>query len=98
MKSILVLATLLIPTVATAQVGLPGSQPPAAFSRSTGEFDPGPARFFRVRDTPTMQRQKRDRALALRAKAAMLLEQDGGTLTPEHEAEIRREARDILGY
>ena len=88
MKAALVLAALLIPVAASAQ----------AFSRSTGEFNPPPDRFYDARDTPTMQRQKRDRALALREEAAMLLEQDGGTLTREHDAYLRRKAHDILGW
>ena len=49
-------------------------------------------------DTPTMQRQKLSRALALRAEAAALLEEDGGAFTPEHEAYVRRKAWRILNH
>ena len=83
-----VVAALLVPAAAAnAQ----------AFSRSTGEFSPPPDHFYDARDTPTMQREKRNRALALRQEAAMLLEQDGGTLTREHNAYLRRKAHEILG-
>jgi hypothetical protein len=50
------------------------------------------------RDTPTMARDRLQRAVALKAEAAELLEADGGTFTREHETYIRRKARDILGY
>lgn len=100
MKTVLVLAAMLIPGIAAAQSTSPSAPYNATLSRSTGEY--GIAFAGRLssdpRDTPTMKRQKRDRALALRAEAQMLLEQDGGTLTREHDAYLRREARDILGY
>ena len=100
MKAVLVLAAILTPAVATAQSTSPSAPYNATLSRSTGEYAIAfQGRIFNdVRDTPTMKRQKRDRALALRAEAQMLLEQDGGTLTREHDAYLRREARDILGY
>lgn len=60
--------------------------------RSSAELyrNQGPA------ETPTMRRLKLERAKALHAEAAALLSQDGGKLTPEHEAYLRREACDIL--
>ena len=48
-------------------------------------------------ETPTMRANKLKRAIALRAEAASLLEQDGGKLTPTHEAYVRRKACAILG-
>jgi hypothetical protein len=48
-------------------------------------------------DTPTMQRQKYVRAVALREEAAQLLAADGGTFTQKHEAYVRRKALAILG-
>ena len=46
--------------------------------------------------TPTMRRQKVKRAIALREEAARLMQENGGTLTPEQQAYVRREAREIL--
>ncbi|WP_347302787.1 hypothetical protein V5740_12400 [Croceibacterium sp. TMG7-5b_MA50] len=48
-------------------------------------------------ETPTMRAIKLERARALYAEAAALLELDGGTLTPEHETYIRDKACDIMG-
>jgi hypothetical protein len=49
-------------------------------------------------ETPSMRAQKLDRAKALKAEAKMLLKQDGGKLTLEHNAYIRGKACEILGY
>ncbi|MEG3177608.1 hypothetical protein U1872_15315 [Sphingomonas sp. RB3P16] len=49
-------------------------------------------------ETPTMRAAKLERAKALKAEATLLLQQDGGTFTPQHVAYIRGKACDILGY
>jgi hypothetical protein len=49
-------------------------------------------------ETPSMRARKLDRARALTVEAKMLLQQDGGKFTPEHDAYIRGKACDILGY
>lgn len=49
-------------------------------------------------ETPSMQAKKLDRAKALTAEAQVLLKQDGGRFTPEHDAYIRGKACAILGY
>ena len=46
--------------------------------------------------TPTMERQRLASALALRAKAEELQRQDGGKLTPENAAFVRREASKLV--
>jgi hypothetical protein len=48
-------------------------------------------------ETPAMRANKLERAIALRAEADSLLEQDGGKLTATHEAYVRRKACAILG-
>jgi len=48
-------------------------------------------------ETPTMRANKLKRAIALRTEADFLLQQDGGRLTPTHEAYVRRKACAILG-
>jgi len=48
-------------------------------------------------ETPSMRKQKLERAVALRQEADTLLAQDGGKLTPEHEAYVRRKVCTILG-
>lgn len=49
-------------------------------------------------ETPSMRAKKLDGARALTAEAQMLLKQDGGKFTPEHDAYIRGKACAILGY
>lgn len=49
-------------------------------------------------ETPSMGAVKLDRARALTAEARVLLQQDGGKFTPEHDAYIRGKACAILGY
>lgn len=48
-------------------------------------------------ETPTMRAEKLQRAIALREEADVLLQQDGGTFTPAHEAYVRRKVCAILG-
>ena len=100
MKAVLALAALLTPALAAAQAFPPGGpQAGMVLAPPTGSFSTATeSRYFeRVADTPTMAREKRERALALRAEAEELLRQDGGTLTRAHQAYIQRKARDILG-
>lgn len=49
-------------------------------------------------ETPSMRAQKLARAKSLKIEAEMLLKQDGGKLTPEHNAYIRGKVCEILGY
>jgi hypothetical protein len=96
-KALVALVAFVVPGLAFAQApvniselnGLPYNANSAAFYESTGSSR---------RDTPTMAHYRLQRALALKAEAAELLEADGGTFTREHETYIRRKARDILGY
>ncbi|MEN2787083.1 hypothetical protein ACFOKI_04110 [Sphingomonas qilianensis] len=53
---------------------------------------------FPSAETPTMAKDKLERARALTVEAKSLLRQDGGTLTRQHDAYLRRKACDILGY
>ncbi len=50
-----------------------------------------------LQDTPSGRAQKLARAKALTIEAELLLKQDGGKFTPEHNAYIRGKACDILG-
>lgn len=47
--------------------------------------------------TPTMRREKRDQALALRSEALQLQAHDGGVLSAEHIRYVQRKSRKILG-
>jgi hypothetical protein len=47
-------------------------------------------------ETPTMRKQKRDQALALREEALKLQAQDGGTLSEDHKRYIQRKSAAIL--
>ncbi|MES3153759.1 hypothetical protein [Sphingomonas faeni] len=49
-------------------------------------------------ETPTMRRQKRERAIALREEALQLQAQDGGTLSKNHQLYIQRKSAEILAY
>ena len=49
-------------------------------------------------ETPTMRRQKRNQALALREEALKLQAQDGGTLSEDHKRYIQRKSAAILSY
>jgi hypothetical protein len=88
MRKFLALTLMLVPSVATAQVGpaLPGYlYTPYPLGTDNGSDD-----------TPTMRRDKLRRAIALRSEAAALVVEDGGTLTPDHQAYIQRQRRAIL--
>ena len=51
--------------------------------------------------TPTMHRQAGTRALALRERVALWIEQDGGTLSSDHQRDVSKEyyaIRSLLGF
>ncbi|QJU58019.1 hypothetical protein HL653_09610 [Sphingomonas sp. AP4-R1] len=60
-------------------------------------YSPLPAMTTGLDETPSMKQAKYERAVALRAEATALLEQDNGTLTPAHAAYIRQKACEIVG-
>ncbi len=94
MKRLISLLALVIPGIACAQT-FANPQPTMNmlnYTTSPVESFIGPA----VSETPTMKRQKLARALALRAEAAHLLSEDGGTFTDEHRAYIVRKRWQIL--
>lgn len=67
---------------------------------SANPYSPPPLGYAYImggHETPTMKREKLERAEALKQEASTLLAQDGGTLTAAHETYIRRKACDILG-
>ncbi len=94
MKLALLILALAVPSFAAAQspeirfsAATPmGVNPPMPFLNLPGQYD----------DTPTLRDQKLRWAITLRAEAAELLRQDGGTLTSEHKAYIRRRVQRIL--
>lgn len=49
-------------------------------------------------ETPTMRKQKRDQAMALREEALKLQKEDGGTLSRKHKLYIQRKSTEILAY
>jgi hypothetical protein len=71
------------------QVPITGS----AGANSADTFYP----WYRNGDTPTMRRQRLEQSDALRKEAARLEMADGGTLSEEHAAYIRKQVREILG-
>jgi hypothetical protein len=96
MKYVIALAALILPTVANAQIPQLSSPEPTMNMPNYSTFASSMSARQPLSETPTMKRQKLERAIALRAEAATLLEQDGGTLSPRHAAYIRRKARAIL--
>lgn len=103
MKSVLTiaaaLAALATPGLAAAQA-FPSSGPQGGMNLAppTGDFrTAAESRFFQpVRETPTMQRQRAEQALAVRAEAERLRLEDGGTLSAENRNYIARKVRRIL--
>ena len=49
-------------------------------------------------ESAATKKYKLERAIALRDEVAVFLEQDGGVLTPKHQAYVRRKSRAILSY
>jgi hypothetical protein len=96
MKYIIALTALLLPAAAAAQSPQLSSPEPTMNMPNYSTFASSATARQPLSETPTMKRQKLERAIALRAEAATLVEQDGGTLTAKHAAYIRRKARAIL--
>lgn len=85
------------PVSATAQtigMGVDMNSPKYSIYQSSLESVHG----LGLSETPSMQARKLGRARALTVEAEILLKQDGGNFTPEHNAYFRRKACDILGY
>ena len=95
MKLIIPLAALVIPTLAGAQSM--GSQPTMNMPNGNS-YAAGLESYANqsASDTPTMRQKKLERAIELRDEANRLLIEDGGTLTPKHQAYVQRKARAIL--
>lgn len=94
-KILISLAAALVSVSATAQttgVGESMSSPNYTTFRAGVEAMQGRG----LSETPTMRAQKLERAIALRAEANALLQEDGGKLTAEHAAYVRRKACKIL--
>lgn len=85
-------------------IGTPGLVQAQAFRPSmpmAPSFNPnrwldGTFNYNRSGDTPTIRAQKLRRAIALRDEAAVLLANDGGTLSDHNRAYVRRKALNIL--
>ena len=91
--TLLLLPALLAATAASAQAAPQRSTADATipFLRPINDGGPNGPHV-----TPTMERQRLARALALRTRAEELQRQDGGKLTPEHTAFVRREASKLV--
>lgn len=96
MKYIISLAAVLLPAVANAQSPQLSNPAPTMNMPNYSTFASSLSARQPISETPTMKRQKLERAIALRAEAATLLKQDGGTFSAKHAAYIRRKARAIL--
>ena len=96
MKFIIPLAAIFLPAVADAQSPQLSSPEPTMNMPNYSTFASSMSGRQPLSETPTMKRMKLKRAIALRAEAATLLRQDGGTLSQKHAASIRRKARAIL--
>ena len=94
MKLLVSLLLIGTPGLAQAQAFRP-SMPMAPAFNPERWFD-GAVNYNRSGDTPTMRAQKLRRALALRDEAAVLLAQDGGTLSDHNRAYVKRKALNIL--
>jgi hypothetical protein len=94
MRTLIGLAFVLVTVPASAQItgsgiSMNGPNYSTLLPSTTGRLG--------LSETPSMRAKKLERAVALRAEADSLLEQDGGRLTPTHEAYVRRKACAILG-
>lgn len=95
MKLVISLLVLAVPGIASAQM-LTSPQP----TMNEPNYTTSPVESFALSaasETPTMKRQKLARAWALRAEAAQLLADDGGTFTLEHRVYVESKRRAILG-
>jgi hypothetical protein len=95
-KFIISLAAILVPGLASAQCASVTNVEPTMTMPNYSTFSSSLVGREPLTDTPSMERQRVRQAIALREEAAALLKQDGGTLTPEHQAYVRRKARAIL--
>jgi hypothetical protein len=93
MRTLIGLAIALVTVPASAQTGSGMSMNGPNYSTLLPSTTGRPS----LSETPSMRAKKLERAVALRAEADSLLEQDGGRLTPTHEAYVRRKACAILG-
>lgn len=94
MRTLIGLAFVLVTVPASAQItssgmSMNGPNYSTLLPSTTGRLG--------LSETPTMRANKLERAISLRAEADSLLEQDGGELSPTHEAYVRRKACAILG-
>ena len=99
MNRMIWLIALAVPSLAAASPpgAAPGSAPaPLKLLRTPDTFSGAPHDLSSRDGTPTMRRQKRDRAIALREEAARLASENGGTLSPRQQSYVRRKARAIL--
>ena len=94
MKKILALTLLIVSAPSFGQKEGPS---PAMTGPNYSTSIPSPNGRFQLEDTPTMRAKKHEQAVALRLEANNLLKQDGGKLTHDHEAYIRRRSCEILG-
>ena len=98
MKPLLAATLLLIPAIAGAQ-SYTNDQPTmnmpkySTLQNSTEGRDPLPRH-----ESPVVKQKKLTRAIALRDTALVLEAQDGGRLSRESQAYLRRKARAILAY
>lgn len=98
MKMLLAAALLLMPGLASAQ-SLSNPQPSmnmpnaSTFSSAVWGRDPFPRK-----ESPAVRAEKLARAIALRDEALVLEARDGGRLSRESQAYLRRQARKILAY
>lgn len=98
MKVLLVVTALLMSVSAHAQSYTnpqPSMNEPndSTFASSVMGRDP-----FPQRETPAVRSEKLARAIALRDEALVLEAHDGGTLSRQSQAYLRRKGRQILAY
>jgi hypothetical protein len=99
MKILVALALVSVPTLAAAQfIGPSISVPQPSDGSVTMALSESYRQLGGNHETPTMRRQKREQAVALRQEYAALLEQDGGTLTDDHRRYVEARVRGILNY
>lgn len=96
MKTVIAFSLALCPAVASAQ-GWSNSQP-SMNGPNYSTYIPLFASNAMIppSDTPTMRRQKLQRARALRAEVDAMLQENDGALTEKQEAYVRRSARRII--
>ncbi|MCY7399286.1 MAG: hypothetical protein LH466_10690 [Sphingomonas bacterium] len=78
-----------------AQAGVLNSAPYSSI-RIFNQMNEGSVLLHSPHVTPTMHRQRLDRAVALRTEAQQLQQQNGGTLTSAQQRYLRRAAYKIM--